>query len=151
MAGVLPPWAWSRARTLRMNVYPSSPGISMSETSTSGRHVWSTAMASGAEPHVFTSAPTFVRMVDARSRACGSSSTTSTRSASSRTLVSDGSRVSAVGGWRSAALAGAPGGDAAAVQLHQVLDEGQAEAETAVGPGARAVGLGEAVEDGRQD
>src|ERR1700682_1063989 len=49
----------------------------MSDTSTSGRHCWSTASASGAERHVRTAAPGSVRIADASSRAFGSSSTTS--------------------------------------------------------------------------
>ena len=41
-------------------------------------------------------------------------------------------------------------GDAAPVQLDQVLDEGQPDPETAVPPGARAIRLKEAVEDERK-
>src|SRR5438876_306006 len=96
-AGVLPPCSLSRARTLRIKEYPSSPGISMSDTSTWGRHCWSTASASGAERHVRTSAPASVRIADARLSASGSSSTTSTRSTSRRGPGSNASLVEAVG------------------------------------------------------
>ena len=52
---------------------------------------------------------------------------------------------------RSAAFARAGGTDGAAVQLDEVLDDRQAEAQPAVQAGRRGVGLAEALEDVRQE
>ena len=55
-AGVSPPWAAGILRTLRMNEYPSSPGMPMSEISTSGFSDCSKSTASAGVRAVSTTA-----------------------------------------------------------------------------------------------
>ena len=63
----------------------------------------------------------------------------------------DGLERQGDGECRAVIFAGAFGGDGAAVELDELLDDGQAEAEAAVAAGRSTVGLAEAIEDVRQE
>ncbi len=141
----------------------------MSEIRTSGRQLRIASRPSAADGHVRTSAPLFLSMVATSSSPSRSSSTTRTRSprsdgpwsaasdgasdtgrgcaGSSARAMATGSLTVKVAPWPSPVLAAC---DGAAVQLDQVADERQAEAEPGVPARRRAVGLLEALEHVRE-
>src|SRR5690348_10511885 len=105
--------------------------MARSLTSTSG--VWTAAWrsASSVEPAVTTSAPARSRRVATMSRVSGHGEDHHER--------------------RAATGAVALGADGPAVGLDDVAHDREAQAEAAVAPGDRAVGLAKAVEDVRRD
>src|SRR6185369_13554669 len=82
-AGTLPPCSGLSARSLRISEYPSWPGISMSETSASGRRRAIASSASSVVRHSITSAPTWISTSVISSTVVGSSSITTMRAPAS--------------------------------------------------------------------
>lgn len=77
-AGIFAPDSDGRDRTRRIKSYPSSPGIPISLINSSGRVSRINFSASDTEPAVMIEAPVPARIRRIKSRASGSSSTTST-------------------------------------------------------------------------
>ena len=152
-------------RTFRISVYPSSPGIAMSLRSTSGRRCRISSSASAADSTAVTSAPRLSRIALTSPRASASLSTTSTRMPSSEGRSSgrrlpDGPSVfrghSGATGILTTKVAPRPVAvaarrDRAAMQLHEMPDDREAEAEAAVLSRAGGILLAEPIEHVREE
>ena len=169
-AGVDPPRSGGKARIARIRLYPSSSGMPMSATITSGRYSASDARAPAADSAVTTRAPWSLSTRRASSRASGSSSTYSTVTPSSpaptryvhpsmrgrsSTRPVSGCRFNRSGSSTTNVVPVPPAFagrvDGAAVQLDEMLDDRQPQPQSAKRPSRRLIRLAETVEDVGQE